>query len=115
MKKFANRIVLALLCIFLLCESASAADFLVPGGQLIGMELRDNTVTVTAFHSQLGSHAQAAGLKVGDKILQIDSRSITCAEDVRKALTQSDGQVDISVLRQGKTKSCRASKCWGMS
>ena len=108
MKRFRNCIVLTLFCIFLLCQSVSAAD-LIPGGQLIGMELRDNTVTIAAFDEELGSAAKAAGLKVGDKILSIDKTPVHCAEDVRKTLTCSDGQVDVSVLRDGKTKTVKLS------
>ena len=104
MKKLANRLAVMLFCIFILCASVNAAEFLIPGGQLIGLQLKDNTVTVAAFDKELGSNARAAGLKEGDKITKIDDRSITCTEDVRKALTTSDGQVDIAVLREGKAK-----------
>ncbi len=104
MKRFRNCIVLTLFCIFLLCQGVSAADLLIPGGQLIGMELRDNTVTIAAFDEELGTDAKEAGLKVGDRIVSIDNQKVHCAEDVRHALTRSDGRVDISVLREGKTK-----------
>ena len=104
MKKMANRLAVMLFCIFILCESVCAAEYLIPGGELIGLQLKDNTVTVAAFDDSLGANARTAGLKAGDKILKIDNKKITSAEDVRNALTQSDGQVDISVLREGKTK-----------
>ena len=104
MKRMANRFAAMLFCIFILCASVNATEFLIPGGQLIGLQLKDNTVTVAAFDKELGSNARAAGLKEGDKITKIDERSITCTEDVRKALTASDGQVDIAVVREGKAK-----------
>ena len=107
MKKMASRLAVLLFSIFVLCEGVSAAEFLIPGGQLIGLQLKDNTVTVAAFDDDLGSNARAAGLKVGDKIIQIDGKSVSCVEDVRTALTRSDGQVDVSVLREGKTKNLK--------
>ena len=107
MKKLASRLAGMLFCIFILCESVSAAEFLIPGGQLVGLQIRDNTVTVAAFDQQLGRNARSAGLKVGDKILKIDNRKITSAEDVRDALVRSDGQIDVSVLREGKTKNLK--------
>lgn len=107
MKRIANRIALTLMCIFVLCQSVSAAELLIPGGQLIGLELGDHSVTVAAFDDTLGVNAQAAGLKVGDKITRIDAQTIQCADDVRQALRKSDGQVDISVLRDGKAKNLK--------
>ena len=104
MKKFFRRTALFLFMIYILAANANAADLLIPGGQVIGLELRDNTVTVAAFDDVLGTTARDAGLKEGDRILRIDSTEITCVDDVRKALTHSDGHVDIAVLRSGKTK-----------
>ncbi len=104
MKQIVNRIALMLMCVFLLCQTVSAAELLIPGGQLIGLDLKDNTVTVTAFDETLGANAKTAGLKVGDKITKIDDKTIQSAEDVRNALIRSDGQVDVSVLRDGKAK-----------
>ena len=102
MKKF--RVVITLILIWALSTTASAARLLIPGGQVIGMELQDSTVTVAAFHESLGDAARSAGLKEGDRILRIDGTAVTCAQDVRTALARSDGQVDICVLRGSKTK-----------
>ena len=104
MKKMTSRAALIFVCIITLCQSVSAQRLLVPGGQVIGLELADNTVTVAAFDEALGSQAKAGGLEVGDKILRIDRQAVRSAQDVRQALQQSDGSVDVSVLRGGKEK-----------
>ena len=104
MKNFSRRISLTLLTIFIFATTASAASTLIPGGQVIGLELRDDTVTVVAFDETLGDAAEAAGLKTGDRILRIDDTAVRCAEDVRSALACSDGQVDLSIQRGTKTK-----------
>ena len=109
MKRIANRIALTVAFIFILCQNVSAVELLIPGGQLIGLELGDHTVTVAAFDDTLGTAARAAGLKVGDKITRIDTQTIQCAEDIRQALRCSDGQVDISILRDGKAKTLKLS------
>ena len=101
MKKF--RFIFIVLLIWAFSIAASAAEFLIPGGQVIGLQLTDDTVTIAAFEETF-SPAQKAGLKEGDQILQIDGKKITCVEDVRQVLSKSDGQVKISVLRSGKTK-----------
>ena len=104
MKKLVNRIALTLVCVFTLCQSVSAARLLVPGGQVIGLELADRSVTVAAFDEALGDLAKAAGLAVGDQITKIDEKAVRSAQDVRQALERSDGKVDVSVLRKGKEK-----------
>ena len=43
------------------------------------------------------------------KITRIDTQTITCAEDVRQVLQKSNGQVHISVLRNGKAKQLKLS------
>ena len=104
MKKFKYRISAMLLALWLLPQSAHAAQLLVPVGQVIGLELADNTVTVAAFDHILGTDARASGLKVGDRITMIDETPVACAEDVHRALERSDGTVDIHVLRDGRSR-----------
>ena len=106
MKKFTN-IAAVLLALFLLPQTASAAKLLIPVGQVIGMELTDDTVTVTAFEGENGRSSQEAGLRSGDRILKVDGKKITCAADVRSALNCSDGSVKMIVLRKGKEKTLR--------
>ena len=104
MKKLLNRITISLICVFLLSQTVSAAESLVPGGYVIGLELKDGTVTVAAFDETLGANAQASGLQVGDKITQIDKQDIHSAEDVRHALERANGSVQVNISRSGKTK-----------
>ena len=104
MKRIVNRTVLTLILLFTLCQDVHAVQLLVPSGQIIGLELADNTVTVAAFDSAMSTNAQEAGLQVGDRITHIDQQAVASAQDVRRALERSDGQVDVSVMRNGKTK-----------
>ena len=102
MKKF--RILFIILLIYIFSVTASAARYLIPGGQVIGLELQDNTVTVAAFHETLGETAKKAGLQEGDRILRINNTTITCAADVQNAMAACRGKVKLSILRSGKTK-----------
>ena len=104
MKGFMQRTTAVLICILCLSPSVLAAEELIPVGQVIGIELADGSVTVAAFDEKLGSNAKAAGLQVGDRILTMDDKKVTCARDVRYVLERSDGTVDVSVARQGKEK-----------
>ena len=102
MKKIPGRIALAALCLWLLPQSVFAAQLLVPVGQVVGLELGGNTVTVAAFDDVLGAQAREAGLQVGDEIVKINDKEVTSAEDVHQALAHSDGTVEVEVQRDGE-------------
>ena len=99
MKKIIHRLIAAALCLWLLPLQALAARELIPVGEVIALELRNDTVCVAAFDEFLGIYAQNAGLQIGDEILAIDDQTIRCAADVRRALDHSDGQITLRILR----------------
>ena len=107
MKKIIHRFIAVALCLWLLPLEALAAQRLIPVGQVIGLELRNDTVCVAAFDEQLGCHAQKAGLKIGDQILAIEGQQISNAQDVRQILDRSDGQITLRVLRNDKEQDLR--------
>ena len=103
MKNFSRRLAM-IFFIIIICATAANAQTLIPGGQVIGLQLRDDTLTVTAFDETIGNAARSAGLAKGDRILRIDDTQIRCPEDIRNALSRCDGTVDISIRRGEKTK-----------
>ncbi|MBO5868125.1 MAG: PDZ domain-containing protein, partial [Oscillospiraceae bacterium] len=107
MKKGFYRAGFLILCFCALTMGVSAAQMLVPGGQVVGLELADNTVTVAAFDENLSAPAQQAGLKVGDRILTINGNAIHTAQDVRQAMLRSEGMVELKVQRGQKTAPIR--------
>ena len=102
MKQKLQAIILAFLLTAALPVQAQAAEQLIPGGQLMGLELGDDSVTVAAYDDALGAAARSAGLKIGDEILEIDGKPIDCAQDVRAALKNCDGSMDVLVQRGSK-------------
>ena len=105
MKKFTNRAAILLLFLWLIPQSVSAARLLLPVGEIIGLKLADDTVTVSAFDDSIGAAAKNAGLAVGDRILKVDGKKVTCVKDIRNALDRCDGRVTVSVMRKGKQRS----------
>ena len=75
---------------------------LVPVGQVVGIEVSNDAVTVAEFDEKLGKAARDAGLQVGDEIVRIDGVQIDDAADVHRALQQSKGKVQLTVLRKNK-------------
>ena len=104
MKKLTIRFAAVAFTIVMMTQSVSAARLLVPVGQVIGLELNQERVSIAGFDGAPGKAAQAAGLQEGDQILSIDGKDIRCPADVRQALQASDGDVDISIVRGGKQK-----------
>ena len=103
MKKFTKCTAFLLLCAWLLPAKVYAKE-LIPVGEVVGLELRDDTVTIAAFDERIGAAAKAAGVSVGDQIISIDGNEIRSSADVRTALERSDGEVELSVSRGGATK-----------
>ena len=101
MKKTAMRVLFGFFLLNFLTVTACAVDMLVPVGQVIGLELFDDTVTVVAFDDCIRT-GRDAGLQIGDEICRIDDCKVETAEDVRRALDSSDGSVDVTLLRSGR-------------
>ncbi len=92
------------LSLYMLTQTAGAATLLIPGGEVVGMRLQDDTVTVTDIDPNIGQAAISAGLQSGDRLIAIDGNPIHCVADVQAALKNTDGAVRLSVQRDGKTK-----------
>ncbi len=106
MKRLINSMLAAALCVYLMVGQVLAAE-LIPVGRVIGLELCDGSVSVAAFDENLGAPAKAAGLQIGDRILNIDGTAVKNASDVRNALSRSDGQITITVLRNNEEHGLR--------
>ena len=100
MKKMTIRFAAAALLLYFIPITAGAQE-LIPVGKVVGLELRDGTVTVAAVDTG-ESAGEKGGIQPGDVILSIDGNSITCGEDVRKALSRSKGAVNVRLCRKGK-------------
>ena len=63
MKKLTVRFAVTAFAVFMMVQSVSAARLLIPVGQVIGLELKENRVIIDGFDGQTGDAARAAGLK----------------------------------------------------
>ena len=102
MKKSAIGLLAILLILTAIPVQAQGVDYLVPGGQVIGLQLDDDSVTVAAFDHTMEA-GKKGGLQIGDEILSIDDTTIDCAQDVRDALLRSGGQIELVIKRQSQT------------
>ena len=90
----------ALLLILVIPLSAQAAQ-LVPVGALVGIRVRGEAVTVVAFDDLLGGGARDAGVKIGDRLLEVNGQRIREAADVAGALGSGD-TVPLTLIRGSK-------------
>ena len=89
---------------FALPVRAWAAEYLVPVGKVVGLQLRSGSVTVVAYDENLGAVAREAGLKIGDEILSVENKPVSSAEEVRSVLKTCEGPVHLTVRREGNEK-----------
>ncbi len=94
MKRLTRKICL-FLCLILICvTSVSAAATLIPGGQIIGLNLSDGTLTVVRVEKE------SSPLKPGDKLLTLDGTALRSVSDVKENL--KDCPQTLCVTRDGK-------------
>lgn len=102
MKRKKYSAALAVLCVILLLPVAWAEPLLIPVGQTVGLQLRDNTVTIAAFDDLLGADAKNAGLKIGDCIVKVNGTPVHSAQQMRDALEASGRTALLTIRRGGK-------------
>ena len=102
MKRLSRAVMLMLALFLIIPPEAGAVQLLIPGGQLIGLELYNDAVTVAAFDDTCAAAAREAGLQIGDRILTVDGKAVSSAEDVRQALKSCGSQVTLGLLRGSK-------------
>ena len=104
MKRFITKILISALALWILCPSVSAATQLTPGGQVIGLALEDDTLTVASIDATVGRSAQQAGIQVGDRLVKVNGCAVENIRQVRSALENSQSTATLEIQRNGKTK-----------
>lgn len=101
-KKIKKRISFLLLILSMPCTALAYSDYLIPGGENIGIELNAKGVLIVGTY-KVGSDAPSedAGLKVGDIITKIEDQSVqTIEEMVQKIDTAEEKErVRVTYLR----------------
>lgn len=101
MKTRCRRIIILIAVILCLCSNALAMpETLVPVGKTVGIHL-SGELTVVGFDEGIGAGAQAAGVRVGDRIVSVNGIRADSMEDLRTA-TDTEGGVYLTVERSGK-------------
>lgn len=92
----------AIVICLLLSAVGSAEPLLIPVGETIGLQLRDDTVTIAAFDDKLGIAAKNSGLKIGDRIVKVNGKDVRNSEEIQRILDASSEETTLTILRGSK-------------
>lgn len=102
-KKAFLSILLTILCIPTFASAYS--DYIIVGGENIGIELKADGVMVVGFYKVNNEYiANKAGLEIGDMITAIDNREVNSIYDLTNKIKTSDGNITIEFKRDNTTK-----------
>ena len=101
MKRMFRTAVLSAMLFSLLPLQARAAELLIPVGRIVGLQLKNDCVTVVAYDDACSQPAKEAGLKIGDRLISVDDVLVNAGTDVTDYLaTKNVGDVvQVSVER----------------
>ena len=108
-KKFKNIFLAILLTFIIMPYNISAySDYIIAGGNNIGMELNADGVIIVGLYKVNGAYpASNAGLKVGDIITSINGKTITTITEMVSEINESPNKnlIEIEYLRNNKKNS----------
>ena len=81
------------------------SEYIIPGGENIGLEIESDGLVVVGFYKVGGKYIGSENLKVGDRILEIEGSKALSINDMTNVIEENieDNQVNIKVKRNDKT------------
>ncbi len=100
---------LILFAFFLLfpMEILAYSDYIIPGGESIGIDIKSDGIMVVGFYKVNGKFNKGTPLiKVGDKIMAIDGKKVYSIDEMVSSLESSveDSKALLTIERDNKTK-----------
>jgi len=81
------------------------SDYIIAGGQNIGIEIKaDGVIVVGTYEINNQNIAQESGIRIGDIIVSIDDQKISSVEDMVNKVNASDGTIKIGYIRNNQNK-----------
>ena len=81
------------------------SDYIIAGGQNIGIEIKSKGVLVVGTYKVAGDDiAHNAGIRIGDTIVSIDDEKVSNIQDLTNKVNSSDGTIKIGYIRNDITK-----------
>ena len=104
---FKRKLLIFLTSLFLILpfNTFAYAEYLIPGGENIGIKVQSNGVFVVGFYEVNGREiAYDAGLRIGDRIIRIDDSKVTSVLDLVNNINSDKAniQVKLTYIRNEK-------------
>ncbi len=83
------------------------SDYIIPGGESIGIEIKSDGIMVVGFYKVNGKFNKGTpGIKVGDRIQKVNGKKIESVKDLVNEMEKNaaDGAVELLVTRDKKEK-----------
>lgn len=104
-KKFKKQMICLLLSFIIIPSSVFAySDYLIPGGENVGIEIQSSKVMIVGLYEINGVYpAKEAGLEVGDTIKKINSQEIHSIDELVSKINQLDNlETSVTYERDNK-------------
>lgn len=98
-----NKLLILLTLSFLIIPNITLAysDYIIAGGENIGIELNSSGVIIVGTYEVEGNNpAKKANLKNGDKIIKINNQEVTNIENMLEAIENADNKENITITYQ---------------
>ena len=98
-----NKLLVLLTLSFLIIPKITLAysDYIIAGGENIGIELNSSGVIIVGTYEVEGNNpAKKANLKNGDKIIKINNQEVTNIENMLEAIESADNKENITITYQ---------------
>lgn len=106
-KKIKNKLLLSLTLLIIPTITLAYSDYIIAGGENIGIELNSKGVMIVGTYEVSGRNpAKEASLKTGDKIISINNEDITNIESMLNIIEKAPNKENISITytRGNKTQ-----------
>ncbi len=108
MKKYLNKILILSLSLFLFPLTVLGySDFIIPGGENVGIEINSKGIMVIGFYKVNGELNKGnPNIKVGDQIIKVGKTKVATTNELINAIDneQKNSQVTLTILRDDKEK-----------
>lgn len=103
LKKLKIKILILLTSFIMPISILAYSDYIIPGGENIGIEIKSKGVMVVGLYEVNGKYiAKESGLKVGDIITKINDQKAETIDEMTKIIGSSNETIKINFLRDDK-------------
>lgn len=100
-----NFLLLLILSVFIPIKANAYSDYILAGGENIGILLKSNYIMVVGTYETEGiDTAKKAGLNIGDKIIKVGNKPVSSIEEMISSINNTgiNNNIDITYLRDNK-------------